>query len=51
MEYMALVFKGLGELLVKMWSQEFVFLGIHTSVGACIVFSSLSVLFFKLLRG
>lgn len=51
MEYMGLVFKGLGELLMKMWSLEFVFLGIRTSVGALIMFSSLAFLVYKLIRG
>ena len=51
MEYMGLVFKGLGEILMDMWSCEFIFLGVRTSVGALVMFSGLSVLVLKLIRG
>ena len=51
MEYMAVVFQGLGELLVKMWSYDFVFLGVQTSVCACIIYSGIVALVVKLIRG
>lgn len=51
MEYMALVFQGIGDFLLYMWSLEFVFLGIQTSVGVLVVFSSIVAIILKLLRG
>ena len=51
MEYMSLVFAGIGEFLMKMWSLEFVFLGIKTSVGAIIMFSGISAIVIKLIKG
>lgn len=51
MEYMTLVFQGIGEYLMHMWSLEFTIFGITTSVGALVVFSVLSALIIKIIKG